>query len=106
MGMFDYVLWNGDVYQTKDTPNQFMDHYHIIDGKLYEETYRIEDRSDPSKPGLEGLAGILTKVDVKTVESNFTGSINFYDYGDDHVWVEYLAVFHNGVLQGGVVQIE
>ncbi len=40
MGMFDYLRFEGNEYQTKDTPNQLLDNYELKDGFLYEEQYQ------------------------------------------------------------------
>jgi hypothetical protein len=40
MGMFDYIKYRGEEYQTKDTPRQLMDNYEIRDdGTLWYENY-------------------------------------------------------------------
>jgi hypothetical protein len=87
MGMFDYLrctypLPPGapvDGYQTKDTPSQWLDTYEIkADGTLWGEEYEFEDRSDKTKPGLLGMVGCLTRVNVRPVQlTEFTGEIRF-----------------------------
>ena len=70
MGMFDYIRcefpFPGDsrtVYQTKDTPSQFMDTYVIgTDGALRMEVCDFEDRSDPEAEGIAALFGVMTRV--------------------------------------------
>lgn len=125
MGMFDNITceyplpgpapvevkaW---VFQTKDTPTQFLEHYRITaEGKLQHRDVRYEDRSDPTKEGIEGLLGCLTRVYGEWVdEANFVGRLNFYGSnvvasgpgvytknGEDAIWVEYEAVIVDGQL--------
>lgn len=126
MGMFDELTVkyplplagaNDLLYQTKDTPNQFMDHYEIReDGTLWVETYDTEDRSDLAKwkaehPGqeppeemkgpLSSIIGMMTRVNKRWEHVPFTGQLRFYKLlGDDHSgWIEWAATFVNGTLK-------
>ena len=43
MGMFDYITYKGNKYQTRDTPSQTLDNYEIReDGTLWHNTYCME----------------------------------------------------------------
>lgn len=129
MGMFDEIRCkfplpllgaNGLVYQTKDTPEQFMDQYEIReDGTLWHEDYGIEDHSAAGNwkrehPGeeapkeLDGFFGCMSRVNKRFVPSGFTGEIQFYAMfslnADGSMknafsregWVEWTATFVNG----------
>jgi len=110
MGMYDELIckvelprkeWQDLIYQTKDTPSQFLDRYEIRqDGSLWYEEYDIEDRSDKTKPegSLSRLAGMMTRVNQRAKQvTDFTGEIRFYT---DHLgkWIEFSAYFANGIL--------
>ncbi len=111
MGMFDELTclhplplpgMEGKLFQTKSTPNQYLDHYQIRqDGTLWHEAYEIEDRSDPSKKGLAGMVGCMTRVNKRWEPvPDFTGEIRFYDFqGTDFTgWVEFSAYFVAGKI--------
>lgn len=130
MGLFDYVRcelpledcpdWLTE-FQTKDTPRQYMDHYRIDDeGRLWEEQYETEDRSDPNATGLTRLSGMMTRVNRRWVHlDDFDGVIDFYSSnwrelsygltlirrgtGESFVRVEYRVVFVDGKLAKGPV---
>lgn len=108
MGMFDYLHCeyplpvdgaNGLVYQTKDTPSQFIDHYKIkADGTLWHEDYEIEDRSDPNAEGLARIAGMMTRVNPCWMPvSDFIGEIRFYYYSEKR-YLKWSAYFKDGKL--------
>ena len=106
MGMFDDIICryalpieglkipSGFVYQTKDTPAQFLDAYEIRkDGTLWHEDYDIEDLSkaaawkkgNPGKKlpkqlqGIYGMVGCMSRINKRWVKLNiFTGEIRFY----------------------------
>ena len=100
MGMFDDIKCkfplpvagaNGLSYQTKDTPQQFLDLYEIrVDGTLWHQDYDIEDHSDaaiwtrehPGQKSPEGLSefiGCMTRVNKRWEQQlTFTGEIVFY----------------------------
>ena len=49
MGMFDWIEWEGQQYQTKDTPNQMCDNYRVSGcGELFVEEYDAEWVRDES----------------------------------------------------------
>ena len=111
MGMFDYITCkyplplganNFCVFQTKDTPAQFLDLYEIReDGTLWHEEYDVEDRSDPSKEGLDGLVGCRTRINIRWEPCPVTGEIRFYDWrqGETPDWIEFSSYFVNGTLK-------
>lgn len=133
--MFDYIKChyplpfegaNDLVYQTKDTPSQFMDNYEIReDGSLWYEYYELEDRSavglwlkknpdktydDAPKYLKKGgfprvFLGKLSKRNKKWVKvDNFIGEIRFYSSVKDKnepakdKWTEWSAYFEQGKL--------
>jgi hypothetical protein len=99
MGMFDYIRYKGHEYQSKDTPNQWMDNYEIRDdGTLWVEDYDSEWVADS-----EGLfGGFLEKKNVRDrFVFEFIGEIRFYrdiDYKKD-LWEEFSAYFVNGQMK-------
>lgn len=112
--MFDYVipecrLPDEDAklirqWQTKDFDAPFMDKYRITpEGRLLEEVYHIEDRSDKAaKPGtFASIAGIMTKVHEGWKDMNYHGVLNFYGSASEDwkgEWFEYNATFTHGAL--------
>lgn len=113
MGMFDYLRChyplpvdgaNALIFQTKDTPRQFLDDYEIRDdGSLWHKVYETEDRSDPKAEGLAALCGAATRVNERWVPEQYTGAINFYASLDDDRWLDFCALFDSGQLRGIVV---
>lgn len=99
MGMFDYIRYKGEKYQTKDTPNQFMDDYEIRDdGTLWVEDYDCEwVKEDESLFG-----GYMNKINLRDrFLFEFIGEIRFYreiDYKKD-LWKEYSAYFVDGQMK-------
>lgn len=122
------------VFQTKDTPNQYMSLYKIdSEGQLYVEKvegYWEEDDKDDTeeKSFLHSLGRKYHETSREWVKVSFNGSINFYEsynhpdkpkYGDSleedadedwmrYVcgWVEYQAQFINGKVQGDIILIK
>lgn len=112
MGMFDNLRCeyplpvdgaNELLFQTKDTPVQFLDLYKIdVDGQLWHENYEVEDQSDPNAEGFARLAGCCTRVNQRWEKENFLGVITFYsmlDEEDESSWVEFSAEFIDGKLR-------
>lgn len=89
MGMYDYLYYEGDEYQTRDTPSQWMRKYKIEDGKLYEDV--INDQ-DP-------YSYCIPKTQYEFC-SSFDGVINFYrnisEERGKYVWLEYKALIMDG----------
>lgn len=100
MGMFDYVrceypLQDGaprDGYQSKDTPEQYMDTYEIReDGTLWHQEYDVEDHSDLAKwratnpgkeppkemGGLASIAGCMSRTNPRWKQVEFHGALEF-----------------------------
>lgn len=118
MGMFDEIKCEaplpetpipppGDVFQTKDTPDQRMTRYTITaDGKLtwrpyHMETVPKEDRKYPDEDGIFGLIGSIRRVEQDPVAIAYHGDICFYAAGGrygDGGWWEYRARFTDGQL--------
>src|ERR1044072_492742 len=114
MGMFDYIRCEAPLplpdgfsldcvdddgrgpFQTKDTPNQFMDQYVIrSDGTLWVEEYDVEDHSDPKAEGIMRIVGCMTRVNKRWVRLyDPKGEIRFYtSLGINHTgWIEFSAL--------------
>jgi hypothetical protein len=115
MGMYDELRCeyplpvegaNQLLFQTKDTPSQYLDLYVIkADGSLWHETYDTEDRSDPNATGLEAIFGCATRVNQRLCQvTDFTGEIQFYGTSVDgkwtpENWTEFSAYFVGGSLK-------
>jgi hypothetical protein len=107
MGMFDNLICEYQLkeehqaflFQTKDTPNQFLDHYRIDrHGQLWVQEYDLVDKSDPSAEGIERMFGCMSRVNERWKKiTDYNGSIRFYTL-EDEIWIEYLAYLENGVV--------
>lgn len=99
MGMFDYVRYKGKEYQSKTTPNQFMDDYEIRDdGTLWVEEYDSDWVEDNDAP----FGGYITKINKRDrFVFEFIGEIRFYRDIDakKDIWEEYSAYFINGQMK-------
>jgi len=115
MGMFDHIICEAplpktsagppsSVFQTKDTPDQYMTSYTITaDGRLVWTPYKMDvvpkcERPHPDE-GILGLIASMRRV-VKAPEAVLRhGDIYFYEY-DQHSGgeCEYMARFTDGVL--------
>lgn len=94
------------IYQTKDTPNQFLDEYEIRkNGTLWVQQYDTEDHSDPNAEGIMRMVGCMTRVNLRWARvRDFTGEIRFYQaiIGDldpnryDHGWIEWSVYLVRG----------
>ena len=101
MGMFDNLRYEGEDYQTKDTPAQLLDNYKIeqdlYSGNwyLWHEEYDCEWVEEPDRFG----GGYLKQFNQRWVCcEDFTGTVNFYRRDTDiEQWIEYQAEFFNGV---------
>jgi len=98
MGMFDYLYYRGNQYQTKDTDAQLLDNYRIEDDRLWHEKY---DSEWVDGEGLFG--GGIRKFNERWVLcDDFDGLIRFYREDLDlggykaDAWIEYEALFMNG----------
>ena len=98
MGMFDYLYYCGNQYQTKDTDAQLLDNYRIEDDRLWHEKYDSEWQEG------EGIfGGGLRKWNERWVPcDDFDGLIRFYREDLDRggykadAWIEYQALFMDG----------
>ena len=116
MGMFDYVVVECELpdasakdiheWQTKDFDWPMMEKYRITaDGRLMEELYHREDRSDPNAPpgSWRRIAGCATPVHEGWRDMNFHGVLNFIGIADydrpSETWFEYNATFTHGQLE-------
>lgn len=104
MGMFDYVKYKGETYQTKDF-DCVMETFTITDdGRLvHDETHwepvEKKDRPYPNDDGLMGMCGSFkTVIDRANVDLNFHGVLNFYRLPDSGGWEECNAKFTDGKL--------
>ena len=115
MGMFDYIkcempLPETDVapravlFQTKDTPDQYMTIYTITaDGRLSWRPYVMESVPKSERPypneldgSLLGLSGCMRRVESEPVFlEDYHGDLFFYSY-DQGDWWEYRARFTEG----------
>ena len=116
MGMFDYLKCDYPLpeaegrlhpechWQTKDTPAQWMDHYHIRDdGALWHLAYDIETQSgvNVDSPAVT-LAHPLRHTNERWEPCLFLGEIRFYRFWDEvkhEGWIEYSSYFVHGQLQ-------
>jgi len=101
------VDWSNHQYQTKDTPNQFLDQYEIReDGTLWVEEYDVEDQSDPNAEDFAKFLGCMTRVNKRWVQLyDVKGEVRFYDClswsnekPDDSGWIEWSAYLVKGVV--------
>lgn len=117
MGMFDYIKCEAplpetpvappsNIFQTKDTPDQYMTIYTITaDGCLTWRPYHMEEvpkaeRPYPDDDGILGLRGCMRRVESQPERLDYHGDIEFYE--GDHKngsWWEYRARFTNGKLE-------
>ena len=103
MGMFDHIEFQGNQYQTKDTPLQLCEYYRIDDlGRLWEQQYDAEWIS-----GEGFLGGHIHQTNQRWVEcQDFTGPVRFYREDQERgghkadAWVEYEAEFKCGLMIG------
>lgn len=128
MGMFDDIRckaplplpqFQETIFQTKDTPNQYLDQYEIReDGTLWVEDYDTEDQSkagvwlreNPGKKpedapadcqGIGGMCGCMTRVNKRWAQvADFHGDLRFYNTLGEHSsgWIEFSARFTDGKL--------
>lgn len=104
MGMFDWVEFEGQQYQTKDTPNQLCDNYRIDElGRLWEEQYDAEWQTDSQSL----FGGHIHQSNQRWVEcQDFTGAMRFYREDAERgghkkdAWVEWQAEFKCGQMIG------
>ena len=102
MGMFDYINYQGQEYQTKDTPVQWMDHYKIEVDQDSGHTYLWhEARTIKFVPDESRFLGTRMESSNHRWECchDFDGVIDFYRSEDKgKTWVTYHSLFMNGQL--------
>jgi hypothetical protein len=101
MGMFDYINYGGHEYQTKDTPDQFMEHYEIRHGELW---YKQVEREYIEDDG-NLFGGCLHEISHEWKFLNtFDGLIRIYREDEKNggykngAWIEYDMLFMNGKI--------
>jgi hypothetical protein len=101
MGMFDELHYEGQKYQTKDTPMQTLDTYKIEHDQcsghfyLWHEEYESE-WVDDEETFFGGYFKQYNKHWVCCHE--FDGKIDFYRTEDNKTWIEYHSLFMNGQM--------
>lgn len=110
MGMFDdieceYPLPDTDAEVVPDLAFQtkslecYLGKYRIDgEGRLWEQTFRIEDRSDPTATDHRRFMGAMTRVPTGWEAVPLTGEVAFYDMIGEE-WFEYSAYFADGALR-------
>jgi len=104
MGMFDEIYYQGEKYQTKDTPRQTLDKYKIEYDQDSGHQYLWHEEYDCEWVDDEGLfGGHLRQFNQRWVHcDDFDGAIRFYREDKENggwkndKWIEYKAVFVNG----------
>ena len=116
MGMFDYVQCHkelpwpeaadfGPEWQTKSMDAPYCDNYEIrADGTLWHEAYETEDRSDPNAEGLMAICGMMTRVNERWEQVEFTGELEIHHMVSHpdrpgHWWYTVLFWFRDGVVR-------
>lgn len=102
--MFDYITHEGKRYQTKDTADQYLSDYRIVNGRLVTDQWHQEivpkaERPYPDAPDsdIRGLFGSLRRViDRPDVDLNWHGYIEMVP--DDGSGGDYRAKFTDGTL--------
>jgi hypothetical protein len=104
MGMFDYLLYEGHQYQTKNTPSQLCDNYKIAYDQDSGHQYLWHENYDAEWVEDDGLFGGTIRQFNHRWEhcADFTGILYFYredrangGWKNDK-WVEYKATIING----------
>ena len=96
VGMFNYVIYKGQEYQTKDF-DCLLTKYKISDeGRLLEEEGGLELIPEEKRTSKFGFAEWIHK---GWKDTNYHGMLNFYSYsGVKETSIEYLAKFTDGTL--------
>lgn len=106
MGMFDYIHYEGQEYQTKDTPCQMLDKYKIDYNQDSGHLFLWHEDYDAEWVEEEGLfGGHLRQFNERWVCCyDFDGLIRFYREDKENGgwkadnWIEYKALFMNGQM--------
>ena len=99
MGMFDYVHYQGQEYQSKDTPRQLMDKYKIeVDASGQEQLWVEEYDSEYVEDEGYFLKGYIKQFNECWVFlEDFDGLVKIYRQDDDKkLWITYKFLFMNG----------
>lgn len=104
MGMFDYLTHEGRRYQTKDTPDQYLSEYRIVNGRLLGDEWHMEsvpkaERPYPDEPddSIMSFCGSMRRViDKADIDLNWHGYI--YAVPDAGSSGLYRAKFADGTL--------
>ena len=122
MGMFDYIKCEMtlpetpvpppcNLFQTKDTPDQYMTVYTITaDGYLEWHPYQMEavpkeERPYPNDDGFLGMMGSMRRVEEASERIEYHGDIYFYEGNHPDVgWWEYRARFTEGRVSAITVE--
>ena len=102
--MFDWVEFEGNQYQSKDTPRQLCDNYKIDGlGQLWVENYDAEWISDSTSL----FGGYINQSNQRWAECrDFSGPMRFYRENKEHggykndAWIEWQAEFKCGLMIG------
>jgi hypothetical protein len=108
MGMFDYIHYQGEEYQTKNTPCQMLDKYKIDYDQDSGHLFLWHEDYDSEWVEEEGpFGGHLRQFNERWVCCHdFDGLIRFYRAALENkheswkkdAWIEYKALFMNGQL--------
>lgn len=101
MGMFDYIRFEGEEYQTKDTPTQWLDHYEIRNGELWMKSVVWKYVEDIN----HFLGGYMEEESHQWIFcEDFDGVIEFYREDKENggykngAWIEYKTLFMDGKM--------
>lgn len=95
MGMFDYINYKGNEYQTKDTPEQCMETYEIRGDELWFKKVERDWVEDESSL----FGGYLKEISHEWEFCNsFDGAIMFYRTTGGDSWEEYKILFMDGKI--------
>lgn len=101
MGLFDYIRYKGNQYQTRNTPAQNMEQYEIRAGELwYRKVIREWEDDD-----ITYFGGYLREVSHEWVFcKDYDGIVKFYRPDEENGgykadrWIEYRALFSSGKI--------
>jgi len=101
MGMFDHITFEGNKYQTKDTPDQGISDYEVRENELW---YRkVKYQWVENNESLFG--GFLEEISHQwEFCNNFDGAIRFYREDKENggwkndAWIEYKTLFMDGKM--------
>jgi hypothetical protein len=99
MGMYDYIEFEGELYQTKDFENEMRTYYLSNDRLLksvgYFESVPQSERPFPNEPeaSLLGMCGSIKWIETERQDMNYHGMLTF---GDESI--TFSAKFTNGIV--------